>query len=35
MMCDKVILQPFFENLIYVSPENQLPLCKLSNSQIL
>ena len=35
MMCDKGILQPFFEDLNYVSPNNQLPQYKLSNSQIL
>jgi hypothetical protein len=32
MKRDKDILQPFFEDLIYVSPDNQLPLYKLSKS---
>jgi hypothetical protein len=32
MKCDKDILQPFFEDLIYGSPDNQLPLYKLSKS---
>jgi len=35
MKCGKDILQPFFQDLNKsVSPGNQLPLCKLSNSQI-
>jgi len=32
MKCDKDILQPFFEDITYVSPDNQLPLYKLSKS---
>jgi len=36
MMCDKDILQLFFEDLNQsVSPANQLPLYQLSNSQLL
>ena len=36
MMCDKEILQHFFEDLNQsVSPANQLPLYQLSNSQLL
>jgi len=36
MMCDKEILQLFFEDLNQsVSPANQLPLYQLSNSQLL
>ena len=36
-MCDKGIVQPFFEDLIetMLPHENQLPPYKLSNSQIL
>jgi hypothetical protein len=32
MIGDKGILQPFFEDLIYVFPENQLPPYKFSKS---